>query len=79
MHFNRPATLLVTAFVLLPGYTIQREPKEPRRPPSVPKVCVQPTDKQGRIQPTKDKDVKTLPHCPNPEIAQTPSPRRVEK
>lgn len=46
------------------------------------KFCVQPADKNGRVKPERDKPVTIQPHCPNPEIAQTPTPskrRRVEK
>jgi len=46
------------------------------------KFCVQPVDKNERVKPERDKPVTAEPHCPNPEIAQTPTPskrRHVEK
>jgi hypothetical protein len=83
MQFNRGITFLVTA-ILSSGYTVSRENQEIRRPKTtgVPRYCVQPTDKAGRIKPDKDKEAKSKPHCPNPEVALPVSPsrnRRIEK
>lgn len=79
MQFVGRATLLVTAFLLL-GNTVSREPRPPKSIP-VPKVCVQPADKNGK--PKRDKpDVRTQPYCPNPDVASTPTPskrRRIER
>jgi hypothetical protein len=74
--------LMLCGSLILSGYSRAEKEPVPRRLPTIPKYCVQPVDKAGRIKPERDRpSTEVRPHCPNPELVKpTPSKRRrIEK